>query len=156
MDIKELKEIIKLMKDNKLTELEVEQDGTKIKLKRGNNVKINKSQELPVMQQYQVAPPSIAQTPPVLEKPKEDIDDPNVVIVKSPMVGTFYSSPAPNASAFVSVGQDIKLDDTICIVEAMKIMNEIKTEVAGKVIEILVENGQAVEFDQPIMKIKKA
>jgi acetyl-CoA carboxylase biotin carboxyl carrier protein len=86
----------------------------------------------------------------------KEVDDPNVVIVRSPMVGTFYASPAPNAQPFVKIGQDVNIDDTLCIVEAMKLMNEIKAEISGSVVEILVTNGQAVEFDQPMFKIRIA
>jgi len=163
MNMKDLKEIVKLMKDNKINELEYEEDGTKIKLKRGNGTRGSK--EASIVQQLPVAVPHIAQPVPVqaasaaapaADAGAKEVDDPNVVMVRSPMVGTFYSSPAPNAQVFVKVGQSINIDDTLCIIEAMKLMNEIKSEVSGTVVEILVTNGQAVEFDQPMFKIKKA
>ena len=168
MNIKDLKDIVKLMKDNKINELEYEEDGTKIKLKRGNVTRASKDSN--VVHQVPVAMPQVAQPvapasapaqppaetgsqPPAKEKEE---DDPNVVSVRSPMVGTFYAAPAPNAQPFVKVGQEVNVDDTLCIIEAMKLMNEIKAEVKGTVVEILVSNGQAVEFDQPMFKIRKA
>jgi len=78
-----------------------------------------------------------------------------VTIVRSPMVGTFYAAPAPDQPSYVSVGKEVKDGDVLCIIEAMKLMNEIKSELGGTVIEILVQNGQTVEYDQPILKIKK-
>jgi len=160
MNIKDLKDIVKLMKDNKINELEYEEDNTKIKLKRGNGARAVKEtsivQQVP-MAMPQVAAPIPAPAPaaaPAAEAPAED--DPSIEIVKSPMVGSFYSSPAPNAQPFVKVGQEVNIDDTLCIVEAMKLMNEIKCELRGTIVEILVSNGQAVEFDQPMFKIKKA
>ena len=79
-----------------------------------------------------------------------------VTIVRSPMVGTFYAAPAPDQPPYVSVGKMIKEGDVLCIIEAMKLMNEIKAELGGTVVEILVQNGQTVEYDQPILKIKKS
>lgn len=160
MDIKQVKDIMKLMKEHKLTELEIEQDGFKIKLKKSNGAR---AKELPLTQQIPVAVPQAPQVQappaqsaqPAAAAPSAE-DDPSVVIVKAPMVGTYYHAPAPNAKPFVQVGQDVSVDDTLCIIEAMKLMNEIKSEVNGKLLEILVTNGQAVEFDQPMFKIKKA
>jgi len=88
-------------------------------------------------------------------KPAQAEEDATIEIVRSPMVGTFYKSPSPEAESFVQVGQTVNEGDTLCIIEAMKLMNEIKSEVKGKVLEVLVTNGQAVEFDQPLFKIKK-
>jgi len=158
MNIKELKEIVNLMKANKLTELEIEQDGLKVKLKRQNGSasarKADIPQQVPIT--VQQVPQQILQAASPTPEPAKEEDDPNVIIVRSPMVGTFYQSPAPNAPAFVKVGQDVNIDDTLCIIEAMKLMNEIKGEVKGTILELLVTNGQAVEFDQPLFKIKKA
>ena len=155
MNIKELKDIINLMKENKLTELEIEEEGFKVRLKKSNgNMVIQEAhpvvQHIPQVIQ-QVVPPA-----PAVEAAKKDEDDPTIAIVRSPMVGTFYQAPAPNAQPFVNTGQEVNIDDTLCIIEAMKLMNEIKSEVKGKIIDILVTNGQAVEFDQPLFKIKKA
>jgi acetyl-CoA carboxylase biotin carboxyl carrier protein len=162
MNMKDLKDIVKLMKDNKINELEYEEDGKKIKLKRGNNTRAvtetNFVHQVPVTLP-QSAPttasaPGQATSASAPAETVKEVDDPNLVIVRSPMVGTFYSSPAPNAPVFVKVGQEINVDDTLCIVEAMKLMNEIKSEISGIVQEVLVSNGQAVEYDQPMFKIK--
>jgi len=161
MNIKELKEIIKLMEENKLTELEIEEDGFKVKLKKSNGTMLvqeaGMAPQVPLT--VQQVPPHIIgaalpQTAPAAAK--KDEDDPSIVIVRAPMVGTFYQAPAPNAAPFVNIGQDVNVDDTLCIIEAMKLMNEIKSEIKGKIVDILVTNGQAVEFDQPLFKVKKA
>ena len=151
MDIKQLKEIIKLMKDYKLTELEIEEEGSRIKLKKGNGTKVVRGSTI---NSVPMVIPQVSSQPVVADIPAKEVDDPSVEMVKAPMVGTFYEAPAPNEKAFVKVGQKVKVDDTLCIVEAMKLMNEIKSEVTGEIIEILVTNGQAVEFDQPMFKVK--
>jgi len=157
MNIKELKEMISLMRDNDITDFEMEKDGFKIRLQKGGGLvspeNIVVSAPRPVQYvQDQAAAPAPAAAPEAAAPAK---DDANVDYIKSPMVGTFYKSPSPDADAFVAPGQKIGEGDTLCIVEAMKLMNEIKSEVSGTIVEILVENGQAVEFDQPLFKIKK-
>ena len=102
------------------------------------------------MQQVMHAPAQAAPSSPAQPAVEE-----GVTIVRSPMVGTFYAAPAPDQPAYVSVGKSVKDGDVLCIIEAMKLMNEIKSETAGTVVEILVQNGQTVEYDQPILKIKK-
>ncbi len=160
MNIKDLREIVKLMKDNKINELEYEEDQVKIKLKRGNGVRPLREtsivQQVPMAMPQQVAAPAPAAAPAVAAAPAAEVDDPSIEIVKSPMVGSYYSAPAPNAAQFIKIGQEVNVDDTLCIVEAMKLMNEIKCEIRGTIVDILVSNGQAVEFDQPMFKIKKA
>ena len=88
--------------------------------------------------------------------PKKEEKEDRIHIVHSPMVGTFYAAPAPDQDPYVTKGQSVKEGDVLCIIEAMKLMNEIKSEVSGKIVDILVENGQPVEFDQPLFKIEKA
>lgn len=160
MSVKDLGEIVSLMTDNEVTELEIEKNGLKIKLKKaGANFvteQVPVHMAAPAMQMPQVAAQPVVQPAEAQAAGQPVQDDPSVVVVCSPMVGTFYSSPAPNADPFVNVGQQIAVDDTLCIVEAMKLMNEIKSELKGTVVDILVENGQAVEFDQPLFKIKTA
>jgi acetyl-CoA carboxylase biotin carboxyl carrier protein len=165
MNIKELKEMIQLMKDNNIVELELEKEGTKIRLKKSNgNLNGTEGMHLqPVMQpMVQYVQESVAQAQ---AKAAQDIaaqqkldakaeEDAGLVIVRSPMIGTYYQSPAPNAAPYVTVGKEINIDDTLCIVEAMKLMNEIKSEIKGKIVEILVTNGQTVEYDQPLFKVK--
>ena len=158
MNIKEIKEMIGLMKENDITEFEMEKDGFKVKLKKGGDVTIAsdsvmmKTQPVQIVQEQGVTSTEKGAAP---SAPAPEADDQNIEIVKSPMVGTFYKSSSPDADAFVKVGQKIQEGDTLCIIEAMKLMNEIKAEIKGTIVEMLVDNGQAVEFDQPLFKIKK-
>ncbi len=152
MNIKELKELLQLMADHSLNEVEIEKDGMKIKLRKAGGQYISESAPaMPVMMGHH-APVAAPSTP--AEAPKA-VDNPNISIVKSPMVGTFYTSPAPDQPVYVTPGKKVKEGDVLCIVEAMKLMNEIKCEVSGTVTEVLVKNGQPVEFDQPLFKIQK-
>lgn len=153
MNIKELKEILQLMADHNLSELEIEKDGLKVRLKKGG-AKVSAEgfeESTPV-----IVPMPTAGTPtaPPLTPPAP-VPSPNIFLVKSPMVGTFYAAPAPDQPPFVEVGKKVKEGDVLCIIEAMKLMNEIKCDVTGTVIEILVKNGTPVEFDQPLFKIEK-
>jgi len=154
MNIKEIKELLELMAEHNVGEIEIEKDNAKIKLRKMANGGI-------VMQS---TPQMLAPAQAVMQVPvqagaplaaAQAADEEGVTIVRSPMVGTFYASPAPDQPAYVSVGKAVKDGDVLCIVEAMKLMNEIKSELNGTVIEILVQNGQTVEYDQPILKIKK-
>jgi len=156
MNIKEIKEILEMMEAYGLQEFEFEKNGTKVKLSKSAGGAIT------------VHPQSFSgQTPvavaPAAGAPQADdaaapaaVEDANISIVRSPMVGTFYASPAPDKEPFAQKNQDVKVDDVLCIVEAMKLMNEIKSEVSGKVVEILVDDGAPVEFDQPLFKIEKS
>lgn len=154
-DLKTIRSLIKLMVDNDLSEIDIEGDGEKIKLKRGGNGPAGG----PV--QYVAAPPAAGSPAPAASAPSAasgddddtDIDD-GTITIDSPMVGTFYTASNPDSEAFVAVGDAVKPDSVVCIVEAMKVFNEIKAEVSGKVVEILVENGQAVEFGQPLFKVR--
>lgn len=151
MNIKELKEMISLMKDHDLVELEVEKDGERIRLKKDTGGTIIREQ-IPHAR-YLPSQPFPSAEEPAAGRP--EIVNEKASIVRSPMVGTFYAAPAPDQDAYASKGQEIKEGDVLCIIEAMKLMNEIKSEVNGKVLEILVTNGQPVEFDQPLFKIEK-
>ena len=149
MNVKELKEMINLMMENNLIELEVEKDGYKLRLKRGGAGFETKEEY--AAQPHIIAHP-VVQAAAVQEAAKAAPAE-TYHVVRSPMVGTFYAAPAPDQEPYVKVGQAVKEDDVLCLIEAMKLMNEIKSEVTGKVVEILVENGQPVEFDQPLFKI---
>jgi oxaloacetate decarboxylase alpha subunit len=150
VNIKEIKEIIELMKENNINELEMQRDGLKIALKRGPSGVIVQP-AVPAPAHYAV--PSAA--PKEVHPPAEEIPKKNISHVVSPMVGTFYSAPSPDAPPYVSIGDDVKEGDVVCIVEAMKVMNEIKAEIRGKVKNILVKNGEAIEFSQPLFEIEK-
>jgi acetyl-CoA carboxylase biotin carboxyl carrier protein len=147
VNIKEIKEMISLMNENSLLELEVEKDGTRIRLKKsGSGVEVTtaRSEEpaavvLPVKAQ---APISVA---PEISK---------MIEIKAPMVGTFYRAPSPESPPYVEIGQTVEPGQVICIIEAMKLMNEIKSEIRGKVVEVLVDNTEPVEFGQPMLLVE--
>ena len=137
------------MKRSELSEFELEEEGFKLRLSRKNGETAT--------QILQAAPaaapaPAPAAAAPENAAPAEEV---GVSLVKSPMVGTFYRSPSPDSPAFVDVGAKISDDSVVCIIEAMKVMNEIQAETKGTIIEILVENGDSIEFGQPLFKVKK-
>ena len=156
MTLKELKEMINLMEEHNLSELEMEKEGLKIRLKRGPSGKIVPEETVlssspPAVSQREVSPlPLVGQ-----QMARDTVEEANRVSVRSPMVGTFYAAPAPDVAPYVTKGKRVAEGDVLCIIEAMKLMNEIKSDVSGLILEVLVENGQPVEFDQPLFKIQK-
>ncbi len=149
MNIKEIKEMINLMNENGLSELEVEKDDMRIRLKKTASGIEGFEGPLVLQGQGGAAQPKVQNIQQTEEK--------NViktVEIKSPMVGTFYRAPNPEAPAYVEVGQTIEPGQVICIIEAMKLMNEIKSEIKGKILEILVDNAEPVEFGQPLFLIE--
>ena len=152
MELKDIKAIIDLMKKNSITEFELEEKDSKLRLKRGVNgpAPVPQSDEaMPLMTTPFTAPLAAHQIPataPAFNTGEVDI--------KSPMIGTFYRSPSPEAAPYVDVGTDVGADSVVCIIEAMKVMNEIKAEVKGVVTQILVENGKPVEFGQPLFRVR--
>ena len=154
MNIKEIKQLLALIKEHELAEFEMEREGTKIVIKK---YPASTTVTMPSMAHTMMVPPMNNAVPATqVSEPKviEEKND-NLVEITSPIVGTFYAASSPEAPAFVSVGSKIGINDTVCIVEAMKVMNEIKAEVSGVIEEILVENGQVVEFGQVLFKVKK-
>jgi acetyl-CoA carboxylase biotin carboxyl carrier protein len=148
VNIKEIKEMINLMNENGLSELEVEKDDMRIRLKKTPTG--FESMELPLNYPISAAPAS-AKT---LASPEAEVKPViKTVEIKSPMVGTFYRSPNPEAPAYAEIGQVIEPGQVICIIEAMKLMNEIKSEIRGKILEILVDNAEPVEFGQSLFLI---
>ena len=157
MDIKEIKAVIDLMRKNSLTEFEYEKDGTKIRIQRGPDGKpqiFSSSPNLlatptlvPISTTLPPTPIPVATTTPPAE---------TLPTINSPMVGTFYGSPAPDAAAYVSVGSAVTPESVVCIIEAMKVMNEIKAEMSGTITEILAESGKPVEFGKPLFRIRPA
>jgi len=138
------------MNENDLVELEIEQEGMRVSLKKAGAAGL--AAPLPWLTPPGGNPgPALATpaAPPAAPKP-----DPNVKAILSPMVGTFYRRPSPDADPYVDVGSPLQADTVVCIVEAMKVNNEIKAEIEGEVVEVLVEDGQPVEFDQPLFKVK--
>lgn len=154
MNIKEIKEILVLMKENDLCELEIEKEGIKLKLKKDSAGQFVTE---PVVQTVRSAVRSLppAAEAPAAAQPSAPAAAPAGTFIKSPMVGTFYAAPAPDQPAYVSAGQTVKPGDVLCIIEAMKLMNEIKSDVGGVIEEVLVKNGEPLEFDQPLFRIRK-
>lgn len=148
MNVKEIKEMINLMNENGLVELEIEKDGMRIRLKKwGLNTEPPSGPV--VIEKGRVHRESIKEHKETLEKITA-----RTVEIRAPMVGTFYRAPAPESPPYVEVGQVIEPGQVICIIEAMKLMNEIKSEVKGKILEILVDNAEPVEFGQPMFIIE--
>ena len=150
MDLRKLKTLIDLVSDSNVSELEITEAEGKVRIVKGGGA---------VMQAYTPAPQAAPMAPvqPVPEAPAATIAAPPAVaehVVKSPMVGTFYLSASPGAKPFVELGDSIKAGETICIIEAMKILNEIEADKSGTVSRILCDNGQAVEYGQPLFEIE--
>ncbi|MDD5196779.1 MAG: acetyl-CoA carboxylase biotin carboxyl carrier protein [Candidatus Omnitrophica bacterium] len=150
MNIKEIKEMVNLMNENGLVELEIEKEGMRIRLKKTSSGIEGFSGPIVVERQNSAD----TGTKQISESARQS--QVKTVEVKSPMVGTFYRAPSPEAVPYVEVGQNIEPGQVICIIEAMKLMNEIKSEVKGKILEILVDNAEPVEFGQPIFLIEPA
>lgn len=152
MDLKDIKAIIDLMKKNSITEFELEQQDSKIRLKRGLN-----GGTPSVAQQYEESTPSPMlqpMNPSTAASAVAPIAATGEIEVKSPMIGTFYRAPSPESTNYVEIGGEINPDTVVCIIEAMKVMNEIKAEVKGVITQVLVENGKPVEFGQPLFKVR--
>lgn len=149
MNIKEIKEVIALMNENHLIEIEIEKDGTKIRLRKSGSEIVHEV-TAPVnaasaAAQQQAAPAAAQQQAEAESK---------FIQIKAPMVGTFYRAPAPDAASYIEIGQDIEVGQVLCIIEAMKLMNEIKSEVKGKVARICVENADPVEYGQVLFLVE--
>ena len=150
MDLKDIKAIIDLMRKNSVSEFELEKQDFKIRLKRGANGGGVSSDE-PAVVSYVQAPAAIPQQ--VVATPSASPVT-NELEIKSPMIGTFYRSPSPESAAYVEVGTEVNPDTVVCIIEAMKVMNEIKAEAKGTVTQVMVENAKPVEFGQALFKIR--
>ncbi len=148
MNLKEIREMIDLMNENDLTEIEIERDGTKIKIRKGSTEGFGPIHKSPGGYHVETQLPS-----PDSDK-GEQADNANRLEIKSPMVGTFYRSPSPEASPFIEAGQTVEVGQVVCIVEAMKLMNEIKSEIKGKITDIPVDNAQPVEFGQTLFTVE--
>lgn len=153
MDLKDIKAIIDLMKKNSITEFELEEKDSKLRLKRGLNggavAAPQADDSLPMISLPAVSAPMLAPAPAVAAPVNTGEID-----IKSPMIGTFYRSPSPEAGSYCEPGTEVTPDSVVCIIEAMKVMNEIKSEVKGVITQLLVENGKPVEFGQPLFKVR--
>jgi acetyl-CoA carboxylase biotin carboxyl carrier protein len=145
MDLRKLKKLIDLVQESGIAELEITEGEEKVRINRTSSAAaVGAAQSAPMMAPAPV--PSAPAAPPAVEAPAA----PEGHVVKSPMVGTFYRSSAPGAKAFVELGQSVNAGDTLCIIEAMKLLNEIEADQGGSIKAILVENGQPVEYGQPL------
>ena len=147
MDLRKLKKLIDLVQESGIAELEITEGEEKVKIVKGGVVSVSAAPIMAMPAVAAAAAPAPAAAPAAVEAPAAGQEG---HVVKAPMVGTFYRSPSPDAKVFVEVGQAVKEGDTICIIEAMKLMNEIEADASGTVKAILVENGQPVEYGQPL------
>jgi acetyl-CoA carboxylase biotin carboxyl carrier protein len=150
VDLKDIKAIIDLMKKNSITEFELERQDSKIRLKRGlsgNNIPVQQEDSTvsPLLQPIPALAVGFGTPQPATTGETE---------IKSPMIGTFYRSPSPEAGSYVEIGTEVNPETVVCIIEAMKVMNEIKAEVKGTITQVLVENAKPVEFGQPLFRVR--
>lgn len=158
MDLNYLKKLIKLLDTSELAEIEIEEEGTKLRLSKPRP-KLYKNPAPVQTFSFPAATAhngshSLEQITKSHEVKTEESKSENLYEVKSPMVGTFYSSPSPDADPYVKIGSEVKAGTVICIIEAMKLMNEIESEVSGKIVKIIAENAQAVEYNQTLFLIE--
>ena len=162
VNMDELRELITLLRDNGLAELELEREDFRVRLRReGTNsqqpnvVADRPAIPVPIIDPVLRAPDGSAPAAPAPETKKSDeAQDQDLHIIASPIVGTFYRSPSPSADPFVKIGSNVETDTVVCIIEAMKLMNEIQAEATGEVVKVYVENGQPVEYGQPLFGIR--
>jgi acetyl-CoA carboxylase biotin carboxyl carrier protein len=159
MKIREIRDLIDFISNSGLNEVNIETEEFKISVKKNPDVQIHATEKIsapnpvaPVTAQTQSGTPE-SETP-LIEPQPESVISGNLIEIKSPMIGTFYRASNPEAEPFISVGDNINSGQTVCIIEAMKLFNEIESEVSGKVVKILVENATPVEFDQPLFLIE--
>lgn len=155
MNIKEIKDLIKLLDGTEITELDVASEGNRVVIKKGHSSPTQFIQSLPAVSAPAQAASVAAPASTTAEEKNEPALKPNQVMIVAPMVGTFYRAPSPEAAPYVEAGQVIEAGQVVCIIEAMKLMNEIESENRGKIVQILAENAQPVEFGQPLFIIEK-
>lgn len=163
MDLKQIKNLLNLIAESGVNEVYIEEGDFKIKVKKNSDtIQHVNSAVLPasvttveIPSAHRAAQPTVPANPAANTSPAPEKKS-NGTIVKSPIVGTFYASPSPDAKPFVNVGDSVSVGDALCIIEAMKIMNEIESDVSGTITKILVKNGQPVEFDQPLFEVDPA
>ena len=157
MDIKEIQNLIKFVAKSGASEVKLEMEDVKITIRTGSEkAETTIVQATPMAPVQQVTTPTVATpvtetTPPVAASPTTD--DSKYITIKSPIIGTFYRKPAPDKPNFAEVGTEVKVGDTVCVREAMKLFNEIESEVSGKIVKILVDDSSPVEFDQPLFLV---
>ncbi|NBV38603.1 MAG: acetyl-CoA carboxylase biotin carboxyl carrier protein [Verrucomicrobia bacterium] len=157
MDLNKIKQVVDLMKKSDLSEFEIQDQEFKLRIKRDAHGRIASAPQTVASAPAPAAPQAVAPVaaaPAAPTAPAAPVVDPNIKTINSPMVGTFYATPSPENPPFVAVGSPVKVDTVVCIIEAMKVMNEIPAEIAGTVVECLVANGTSVEFGQPLFRVK--
>lgn len=155
--LSEIKELIKLVDQTSVHELEIENEGMRLAIRKPGRTEIVNVQTAPLSHTYLPAAPTVSLAPAAAsaqETKAEAEDNSHLHRIVSPMVGTFYRSPSPDASSFVNIGDKVSDKTVVCILEAMKLMNPLEAEVKGEIVDILVENGQLVEFGQPLFLVK--
>ncbi|MEX8549194.1 MAG: acetyl-CoA carboxylase biotin carboxyl carrier protein [Mucilaginibacter sp.] len=155
MDIKQIQDLIRFVSKSGVNEVSIEQQDFKITIKTNQPQTAVVTTTIPAAAAETVATPSITVTTPVVTTPVAE-DTSKYITIKSPMIGTFYRSSSPEKPLFVNVGDEIKTGDVLCIIEAMKLFNEIESEVSGRIVKILVENASPVEYDQPLFLVDPA
>lgn len=161
MNITEIQDLIKFVAKSGVTEVEIEKKDFKIVIK--SEKAIGKVEQQYIVQSAPVAAPQALPTSAPVATPAtpsapvaNESDDSKYIIIKSPMIGTFYRSAGPDKDSFVSVGQSVSKGDTVCIIEAMKLFNEIESEISGKIVKVLVDDASPVEYDQPLFLVDPA
>jgi len=152
LDLNKIKQVVDLMKKSDLSEFEIQDQEFKLRIKRDLPGRAAPAAAPVAPAPVAAAPAPVAAAPAAPATPAAA--DPSIKLVTSPMVGTYYATPSPENPPFVAVGSPIKVDSVVCIIEAMKVMNEIQSEIAGTVVECLVANGTSVEFGQPLFRVK--
>ncbi len=158
MDIKEIQNLIKFVAKSGASEVKLEMEDVKITIKTGSETETKIIQAAPI-----AAAPQIVTQAPVAQQPLAETsattnnanseDDSKYITIKSPIIGTFYRKPSPDKPVFAEVGKEVKVGDTVCVIEAMKLFNEIESEVSGKIVKVLVDDSTPVEFDQPLFLV---
>lgn len=150
MDIKDIKDLIITISNTDIERVEIEKDNIRIMISKGNSNKVKDSTTI-------VSNPiEVEVNKEIITREEVSLEDENLYIVKSPMVGVYYEAPSPGEESFVKVGSIVEKGQTLCIIEAMKLMNEIEAEVSGEIVDILVKNEDVVEYGQPLMKIRRS
>jgi acetyl-CoA carboxylase biotin carboxyl carrier protein len=153
MDIKQVQELVKIINKTNIAEISIEEEGLKITIKQKEEP--TPPIMAPVHTTYMQAPAPVSAPTPAPAAPAKAPEVPvdNLITVKSPMIGTFYRSPSPDKPVFVNIGDDITVGKVVCIIEAMKLFNEIESEVRGRIVKVLVEDASPVEYDQPLFLV---
>jgi acetyl-CoA carboxylase biotin carboxyl carrier protein len=154
VNLEELKEILQILEDQAITDFELEQQGTKIRVRRASRV--TPASRPPVPRAVSVAPEAPSAAPLPAAGPAPPPEESGLTVVKSPIVGTFYRAPDPNSPPFVSVGDTVRVGQVLCIIEAMKLMNEIEAEVAGEIVKVHHDSGQPVQYGEPLFTVRPA